>query len=76
MKRRGRPPLIPGNPATACLFVRVTKEVAADLQAVARDNQTTRADVIREAVSEYVSDYRERPIFIRISGPNRVSSCR
>jgi metal-responsive CopG/Arc/MetJ family transcriptional regulator len=39
--------------------------VARDLETVARDNATTRADVIREAVNEYVSDYRDRLVFVR-----------
>jgi metal-responsive CopG/Arc/MetJ family transcriptional regulator len=64
-----RPPVIPGNPATACIRIRVTPDVAADLERVAADNQTTRSDVIREAVNEYVLDYRDRLVFA-------VTSCR
>jgi hypothetical protein len=66
---RGRPPAIPGNPATACIRIRVTADVAEDLKRVAADNQTTRSDVIREAVNEYVLDYRDRLVFV-------VTSCR
>ena len=57
-------PFIPGNPATECIRIRVTPEVKADLDQVARDNLTTRSGVIREAVNEYVFDYRTRPVFI------------
>lgn len=34
-----------------------------DLERVAVENQTDVAGVIREAVNEYVSDYRERKVF-------------
>jgi hypothetical protein len=43
--------------------VRLTAAQARELEDVARDNATNVGDVIREAVNEYVSDYRERVIF-------------
>jgi predicted DNA-binding protein len=45
------------------LVIRVTSEERRDLDQVARENGQTRADVIREAVNEYVADYRERGVF-------------
>ena len=61
--RRGRPALVPGQPATETICIRVTPEVGDVLLRVGEENHTTRADVIREAVNEYVTDYRERPVF-------------
>ncbi|HAM40678.1 MAG TPA: hypothetical protein DCP69_04915 [Candidatus Omnitrophica bacterium] len=63
MSKLGRPPIVPGTPATSVIQIRVTPEIAADLERVAADNQTSRSDVIREAVNEYVADYRERIVF-------------
>lgn len=57
-----RPPLF-GEPATDAIRIRVTPQQRRDLEHVARDNRTDVADVIREAVNEYVSDYRDRPVF-------------
>ena len=59
-----RQPFIPGDPATVRISIRVTPSVKSDLEQVARDNLTTSAGVIREAVNEYVFDYRNRPVFV------------
>jgi len=43
--------------------VRVTPAQRLELRRVARENGTLVSEVIREAVDEYVSDYRESGIF-------------
>lgn len=61
-ERRGPKPTR-GVTASARVCVRLTDGERSDLARVARENHTNVADVIREAVNEYVSDYRERPVF-------------
>lgn len=51
--------------ATVVICVRVTAEQRRQLQDVARDNRVRMAQVIRDAVDEYVTDYREDPVFRR-----------
>lgn len=58
------------EPATTVISVRVTLTQRRDLQQVARENQTCLSGVIREAVDEYVSDYRDdHPVFGKRSTP-------
>lgn len=51
-------------PATVRISVRVTVDERLDLEDVARQNLADISGVIREAVNEYVADYRERPPFV------------
>lgn len=53
------------EPASTRISVRLTPAERADLNRVARDNRVPAAKVIREAVNEYVADYRERVLFRR-----------
>lgn len=48
-----------GTAATALIRVRVTPEQRQELLRVAQDNRTDVSSVIREAVNEFVADYRE-----------------
>ena len=47
------------EPATSVLRIRVTPTQQRELEVVARENQTTISAMIRDAVNEYVADYRE-----------------
>lgn len=62
-KRRGRPAI--HDEPTESLRVRVSAAQRLDLRRVAEDNGTNMSGVIREAVNEYVSDYRDRRLFRR-----------
>jgi hypothetical protein len=53
---------------TARIYVRVTPAQRLDLQRVASDNRTGMSGIIRDAVSEFVSDYDERRPFRRTKG--------
>jgi len=57
-RRRGRLPLN-GEPATTVIKVRVTAAQRLELRRVADENGTGISGIIREAVSEFCSDYRE-----------------
>ncbi len=59
---RGRPTLY-GSRAQRRLEVVVTDEQKKDLDSVAADQGKPLATVIREAINEYVTDYREKPVF-------------
>jgi len=61
-KRRGRKP-IAEEPANEIVRVRVTSAQRIELRRVASENGCGMSGVIREAVNEYVSDYRERGPF-------------
>ncbi len=61
--RRSGPRPRAGARAGRVIAVRVTAAEAADLAAVARDSRMTVSAVIREAVNEFVADYRERGVF-------------
>jgi hypothetical protein len=62
LKRGGRPRSI--DPATTAIRVRVTDAQRLDLRRVAAENRTNISGVIRQAVNEYVSDYRSRLVFV------------
>ena len=47
--------------ATAQLAVRLTPQQHRDLKAVAQANRSTVVDVVRDAVNEFVDDYRDGP---------------
>jgi uncharacterized protein (DUF1778 family) len=53
-----------GSAATETIRVRVTPDQKRDLERVAKENQTDVSGVIREAVNEYVSDFRESDCFV------------
>lgn len=57
-------PALFGEPATDAIRVRVTPAQRRDLERVARENHTDVAGVIREAVNEYVADYRDSSVFV------------
>jgi hypothetical protein len=61
-RKRGRPRST--DPATSMIQVRVTPGQRLELRRVAEDNRTHVSGVIREAVNEYVADYRERRVFV------------
>ena len=55
--------------AEVVIRVRVTPEQRRSLEVVARDNHLTMTAVIREAVDEFTSDYRENAPVFGICGP-------
>lgn len=55
--------VIEGQRATRHLKVRATVGQLNDLRSVAADLGITQSDVIRQAVDEFVGDYRERRVF-------------
>lgn len=52
--------------ATERFTIRVTPVQRRDLKRVAEENRTDVAGVVREAVNEFVSDYRETKVFRRL----------
>jgi hypothetical protein len=44
-----------------------------ELQQVASENRVTVSEVVREAVNEYVADYRERRLFSKARGAARAA---
>jgi len=60
-KPRGRPRR--DDSVSEVIRVRVTPAQRLELRRVARENGTLVSEVIREAVDEYVCDYRESGIF-------------
>ena len=52
-----------GSPAVLSIRVRVTIAERAELESVAADLGMPLTAVIREAVDEFVGDYRERVVF-------------
>ena len=61
----GRPRIL-DDLAETVIRVRVTRSEWRDLKQVAAENRTCVSVAIREAVNEYVSDYRESgPVFRR-----------
>ena len=52
------------EPASKAIRVRVTPQQRIELEQVARENQTDVSGVIRDAVNDYVADYRDtNPVF-------------
>lgn len=62
--RRGRPPRANRRSTKRVEFV-VTEEEHADLERVAAESKQPIASVIRQAVDEFVADYREKKVFSR-----------
>ena len=58
MTRRGRRPTF-DEPATAHLNIRVTPGQRLELRRVAAENGMRVSAVVRDAVNEFVADYRE-----------------
>lgn len=56
------------EPATEVIRVRVTRAQRRAIESVAAENNTSIAGVIRDAVDDYVADYRETGVF---RGPKR-----
>lgn len=62
-RRRGRPRKY-DEPAAASIRIRVTVAQRLDLERAAKDNGLDLTAAIREAVNEWVADYRESgPVF-------------
>jgi hypothetical protein len=59
------------EPSTQKVGTYLTVAERADLQQVAKENRQSVAAVLREAVNEYVADYRERGIFRSKNSPSR-----
>jgi predicted DNA-binding protein len=53
-----------GEPASESIRVRVTPDQKTALKQVAKDNHTKMANVIREAVDEYIADCQESRCFV------------
>lgn len=60
-KPRGRPRLT--EPITESVTVKVTSAQRLELKRVAAETGTRVSTILREAVDEWVSDYRERTVF-------------
>ncbi len=58
--RRGRPPRVADTPSERRREFRLTAAEDAALERVAGENGATVADVIRQAVNEFVADYSDR----------------
>ena len=56
-----RPPV--DEPASVVISLRVTASQRRELEQAACDNRTTVGGMIREAVAEYIADYRDAPGF-------------
>lgn len=69
MGKRGRQ-LRFGTPATCKTSMRLTESQRRDLEEVARENGVSVSDVLRDAVDDYVADYRERLVFSNASDEN------
>lgn len=64
---RSKPGRKPRNDTAASdgLSIRLTIAERTDLESVAKESGTTLTEVLREAVNEYVADYRDRAVFRR-----------
>ena len=61
--RRGRPPRVPGELASERRWCLLTPSEDAALLKEATETHCTPAELIREAVNQYVSEYSERKPF-------------
>lgn len=64
-RRRGRPRLAPEAPASTSIHVRVTPAQRLDIRRVAEETGTNTSGILREAVNEFVGDFRDRQVFRR-----------
>lgn len=62
-RRRGRKPRVSGSPSDRRVELRLTRDEHRELEAVALENRKSVAALLRDAVNEFVSDYRERLLF-------------
>lgn len=69
-RRRGQPPRH-GAPAREHLDVRITKDHKEGLKEIAAAEGRSVAAVVKDAIDEYVGDYRERKIFATQNGSYR-----
>jgi len=63
-KRRGRSWMY-SEPASAQIHLRVTPAQRLELRRVADENGQRLSTIVREAVDEFVGDYRDRRVFRR-----------
>jgi len=63
-RRRGRPPTA-GVAADQRLQFRLTASERKQLSAIAKMEGRPVADVVRDSINEYVSDFRDDPVFVR-----------
>lgn len=61
-KRPGRPRLAE-EPASQAICVRVTPAQRVELRRVADENSSRLSTIVRQAVDEFVGDYRDRRVF-------------
>lgn len=66
---RGRPPRA-GVRSTKRVAIRLTCEERIKLDQVAQESGQKLADVVRDAVNEFVADYSERRVFVCASKSN------
>ena len=64
-KRRGRPRRVPAARSEKRIEILLTEAELLDLWEVAKENDRSVSGVLRDAVNEYVADYRERSVFPR-----------
>jgi hypothetical protein len=67
---RGRPSR-QNEPSTEKVETRLTVRERIDLQAVAREHGQPVSVILREAVNEFVADYRERRVFVGKNSSSR-----
>jgi hypothetical protein len=60
--------------STSRLTIRMTVDERAALEAAAKTNHVCLAEVLREAVNEYVADYGARPVFKEISATQQKAA--
>jgi len=65
MRRRPGRPWLYAEPASTQIHLRMTPAQRLELRRVADENGQRLSTVIREAVDEFCSDYRERTVFGR-----------
>lgn len=61
--KRGRPSRVAQEPSLCRLEMRLTLNERVALLEVARETNLSVSAVLREAVNEFVGDYRERAVF-------------
>jgi predicted DNA-binding protein len=66
-RRRGRPPAA-GVVATERLQFRLTASERKQLHDIGKMEGRPVAEVVRDAINEYVSDFRDDPLFVRAPG--------
>jgi len=71
LRRRGRPPTA-GVAANERLQFRLTATERQQLHAIAKMEGRPVADVVRDSINEYVSDFRDDPLFVRVDRPDSV----